>query len=96
MGVAKLLHTYRPQILALAKHHGAYNIRVFGSMARGDDNPTSDVDLLVNFEHSRSLWDHVALIQDLEGLLGRSVDVVSESAIHWFIRDRVLKEAVSL
>ncbi|MBF0176163.1 MAG: nucleotidyltransferase family protein [Magnetococcales bacterium] len=96
MAYSKLIQNHRAEILALAERHGARDIRVFGSMARGDDNLGSDVDLLVNFEETRSLWDHVALKQDIEELLGRAVDVVSEPAIHWFIRDRVLREAIPL
>lgn len=59
----------------------------------GEENPDSDIDLLVTFEPERSLLDHVALSQDLEELLGRRVDVVSDRALHWYIRDRVLREA---
>ena len=83
----------RENILRIASRYGAGNIRIFGSMARGQANEKSDLDLLVEFEPGRSLLDHVALVQDLEELLGRKVDVVSEKALHWYIRDRVLHEA---
>jgi hypothetical protein len=96
MGVAELLDEKREEILRLAAKHGARNVRVFGSVARGEAGPESDLDLLVEFEPRRSLLDHVALKQDLEDLLGRTVDVVSEKALHWFIRDRVLGEARTL
>jgi hypothetical protein len=65
-------------------------------MARGDAGASSDVDILVEFEPSRSLLDRVALTQDLEDLLGRKVQVVTEKALHWYIRDRILDQAVPL
>lgn len=93
MTLYKILEQKREEILRIAKEHGAHNIRIFGSVARGDDNSKSDIDLLVEMEPNRSLIDHIALWQDLEDLLGRKVDVVNEKALHWYIRDRVLKEA---
>ena len=83
----------RENILRIASRYGAGNIRIFGSMARGQANEKSELDLLVKFEPGRSLLYHVDLVQDLEELLGRKVDVVSEKALHWYIRDRVLHEA---
>ena len=93
MELNELIRNEREKILSLAHQHGAKKLRIFGSVARGQSNAKSDVDLLVEFESGRSLLDHVALIQDLEELLGRKVDVVNERALHWYIRDRVLKEA---
>lgn len=90
------LRRHRDAILSVAVRHGARNVRVFGSVARGDARPDSDLDLLVDLESGRSLLDHVALIQDLEDLLGRKVDVVESQALHWYIRDRVLAEAIEL
>ncbi len=90
------LKARRERILGIAARHGARNVRVFGSVARGDAGPDSDVDFLVEMDADRSLLDHVGLVQDLEDFLGRKVDVVSERALHWFIRDRVLAEAVPL
>ena len=90
------LKARRERILGIAARHGARNVRVFGSVARGDARPDSDVDFLVEMDEGRSLLDHVGLVQDLEDYLGRKVDVVSERALHWFIRDRVLAEAVPL
>src|SRR4051812_14127658 len=86
------LRAKRQEILDLSAHHGAHNVRVFGSVVRGDAGPQSDVDLLVTMERGRSLFDLGGLIVDLENLLGRSVDVVTEDGIHWYIRNRVLKE----
>jgi hypothetical protein len=86
----------RAEILKLAEQRGARNLRVFGSVARGEAKDTGDLDLLVEWEPGRSLLDHVALKQDLEDLLGVSVDIGSERGLHWFIRDNVLQEAVPL
>lgn len=90
------IRNHRDEILRLARAHGARKLRLFGSAARGDDRSDSDLDLLVEMEPGRSLVDHVALKQDLEGLLGRDVDVVTEQSLHPRLRDRVLREAVSL
>jgi len=86
----------RERVLAIALKHGARNVRVFGSAARGEAGESSDIDLLVELDPDRSLLDHVALVQDLQDLLGRPVDVVTGAALHWYIRDRVLAEAVPL
>ena len=96
MGAAEFLESRRDDILRVARKHGARNIRVFGSAARGDDAPDSDVDFLVELEPGRSLFDHVALLQELEDLLGRKVDLVEPEGLHWYIRDKVLAEAVPL
>ena len=90
------LQQKRDDILRLAAQHGARNVRVFGSVARGEAGPKSDVDFLVNFEPGCSLYDIGDLIMDLQDLLGRKVDIVEPEGLHWFIRDRILKEAVSL
>lgn len=86
----------REAILRLAQQHGATNVRLFGSAARGKERPDSDLDLLVDMELDRSLLDHIALKQDLEDLLGRKIDVVTEKSLHPRIRERVLREAVPL
>jgi predicted nucleotidyltransferase len=96
MNVGDLIREKREEILALAEKHGARNVRIFGSAARGEAGPESDVDFLIEIDAGRSLLDHVALWQDLEELLGRKVDVVTDTALHWYIRDRILKEAVPL
>ena len=93
---ATALRSRRTEILDAARKHGARNVRVFGSVARGDAGPDSDVDILVELEPGRSLLDHSALMLDLSDLLGCKVDVVSDRALHWYIRDRVLAEAVPL
>jgi predicted nucleotidyltransferase len=96
MKIEDLLKAKRQEILAIAARHGAHNLRVFGSVARGEAGPESDLDILVEMEPGKSLLDHVALMQDLEDLLQRKVDVVSERALHWYIRDKVLAEAMPL
>ena len=96
MSIAGFLESRRADILRIAAKHGAKNVRVFGSAARGDQTSDSDVDFLVELEPSRSLLDHVALLQDLEELLGRRVDLVEPEALHWYIRDKILAEAVPL
>ncbi len=87
---------HRDQILRIAEQYGASNVRIFGSVARGEAQPDSDLDLLVDLEPGRSLLDHIALIQDLEDLLHRKVDVVESQALHARIRNRVLAEAIPL
>jgi uncharacterized protein len=96
MGARDLLESKREEILRIAAKHGASNVRVFGSVTRGEDGPESDVDLLIDLEPGRSLLDHVALLQDLEDILSRKVDVVNEKALDHYIRDRVLREATPL
>jgi len=94
--VIELLKSKRDEILRISAKYGASNVRVFGSVARGEAGPESDVDLLVELESGRSLLDHVALLQDLEDMLSRKVDVVNENALHHSIRDRVLREATPI
>jgi uncharacterized protein len=93
---ADSLRSRRAEILALARRHGARNVRIFGSVARGDAGPASDVDFLVELEEGRSLFDHAALLLDLKDLLGCDVDVVTDRGLKLRIRDRVLREAVPL
>lgn len=90
------LHTHRRAILELATRHGARNVRVFGSIARGEDRPDSDVDLLVDVEPGRSLLDVIALEQDLEALLGRPVDVQTDGGLSPYLQQRILAEAAAL
>lgn len=96
MTIAELLKTRRDEILAIAERHGASNVRIFGSVARGEAGPESDVDLLVDLERGRTLIDHGQLQVELEGLLGRKVDVVTERGLLSHLRARVLEEAVPL
>jgi hypothetical protein len=87
---------HRQAILEIAQRYGASNIRLFGSVARGDADENSDLDLLVRFEPGRSLLDQGGLLMDLRELLGVKVDVVSEGALSGRFGQIVRKEAVSL
>jgi len=96
MGIRELLQDHREEILRIAARHGARHVRVFGSVARGDAGPDSDIDLLVDMGPSRTPFFPGGLIAELEDLLGRTVEVATEKGLHWYVRDRVLKEAVPL
>ncbi len=96
MPLNELIQARREDILQTASQHGAYNVRVFGSVARGDADEQSDLDLLVDMEAGRSLFDLGGLLVDLEELLGCSVDVVTEKGLRDRIRRRVLQEAIPL
>lgn len=96
MKLKSLIESYRNEILKIAQRYGARDVRIFGSVARGDDIDQSDVDVLVNMEPGRSLFDMGGLLMDLEKLLGCKVDLVTEKGRKPRIRDRVLREAVPL
>jgi len=91
-----LLDENRRKILEVAARYGASNVRVFGSVARGDADDASDIDFLVNLAPDRSLLDLGSLLYELNQLLGVEVDVVAEEGLRPKIRDRVLAEAVKL
>jgi predicted nucleotidyltransferase len=90
------LRARRDEILACAADHGARNVRVFGSTARGETGTSSDVDLLVEMEPGRNLLDLVGLWQDLEDLLGTHVDVLSDGGVSPHLRERIYADAVPL
>ena len=90
------LQAKREEILKIAAKHGAYNVRIFGSVARGEADKESDVDILVELGPDRSLLDLGGFLTDLEDLLGRRVDVVTEKGLRTRLRERVLQEAVPL
>ncbi len=96
MSPNELLQEKREDILRIATGRGASNIRVFGSVARGEADSKSDIDLLVDLEPGRSLFDLGGLLMDLQELLGHKVDVVTERGLRERIRERVLKEAIPL
>jgi hypothetical protein len=96
MGISEIIGDKREAILALAAKYGASNVRIFGSVAEGEANEASDVDFLVDMEPGRSLFDLGGLLMDLQELLGRKVDLVTEPALHWYIRERVMHQARAL
>ena len=96
MTLEELRRDKKNQILSLATRHGASNVRVFGSVVRGPATQSSDIDLLVDFSPERSLLDQVALIQDLEELLGCRVDIVEPGGVSPYLADTILSEAVPL
>ena len=96
MTLGELRSRHRDRILSLARERGAHNVRVFGSVARGEQGTNSDVDFLVDFEPGRSLLDLTGLWLDLEGALGCKVDVVSSRGIKPRLASEVMRDAVSL
>lgn len=96
MGINELIGPVREAVLRAAERHGARNVRVFGSVARGDARPDSDLDLLVQFEREVSLFDHARLALELERIVGRRVDVATERELRSSHSARVLQEAVPL
>jgi predicted nucleotidyltransferase len=96
MTLSEAVKIKREKILEAATRRGAKNVRLFGSLARGEERAESDVDLLVDMEEGRSLLDLSHLLQDMEELLGCKVHVVEPEALHWAIRERILEEAVPL
>lgn len=96
LSIDDLLADKRDEILRLAAKYGAYNVRVFGSVARGEARPDSDIDFLVDFKPGYTLWDRIGLMQDLEDLLHRKIDVAVAANLKDIIRDYALAEAVPL
>ena len=88
-----LIESHRAEIRALAERHGLRDVRIFGSMARGDADDASDVDLLVTLPPERTGLALGALLVDVQDLLGRRVQVVTPHSLHPALRDRVLEEA---
>lgn len=96
MNTLELLSFKRPDLMRAAAHHRALSLRVFGSVARGEDGPGSDIDFLVEFSPEASLLDLVGLKQDIEALLGRTADIVTPDGVSPFLRERILGEARAL
>ncbi len=95
MTLETLRREKRAEIVRLAEAHGAHNVRVFGSVARGENSDASDLDLLVDFDRGRTLFDLIGFKLDLEGLLGVRVDVVTPNSLR-YVRARVMAEAMPL
>ncbi len=93
MNPVKLVKDKREEILRISAAHGAKNVRVFGSVARNEAGDDSDIDFLVDLEPGRSLLDLGGLLVDLEHLLTRRVDIVTEQGLHWYLRDKIINEA---
>lgn len=96
MKLEDLLKLKREEIVRTAARHGAHNVRVFGSVTRGEADAASDIDFLVEMAPGRSLLDMGGLLMELRELLQRDVDIVTERGLRGAIRDRVLREAVPL
>ncbi len=96
MKIREMLQQKREEILNLAAQHGASNIRIFGSVARDEEREDSDIDFLVDMESDRSLLDRIGLIQDLEDLLGRKVDVATVKGLRESFRERIMSQAIPL
>lgn len=96
MNIYELLQAKREEILTIATKYGAYNVRIFGSVARQEADAESDIDFLVSMEPGRSLFDLGGLLMELQEILGCDVDVVTEKGLRSRIRERVLKEAIPL
>ena len=96
MRATDLLRQKRDDIVRIAASHGGRDVRVFGSWTRDEARPDSDIDLLIRLDPGRSLLDIIAIKQDLEDLLDRPVDVVTETGLSSYIREQVLREAVGL
>ncbi len=96
MNIEQFLHKKRDDIRAIAAKHGVYNIRVFGFVVRGQAGPDSDIDFLVDAGPATSSWFPAGLILDLEKILGRRVEVVTEKALNPYIREYVLREVKPL
>jgi uncharacterized protein len=93
MTAEQVLTQHRSDILRLASEHGARNIRVFGSIARGESSESSDIDLLIDLDQGKSYLDLVAFRDTLMDLLGRQVDVLTEDSIYWLLKRKILREA---
>ncbi len=97
MKLKQLLLEKREEIIRIAEKHGAYNVRIFGSVARGEDDEKSDIDFLIDYDLSKiSPWFPSGLMQDLQSILGRKVDIVTVEGLKERIRERVLEESIEL
>ena len=96
MSLLEKIRSKRDEIEEIAKKYGATHVRVFGSLAKGEATLESDIDFLIQLEMGRTLFDIIALKQDLEDLLGRQVDVVTERSLSPYLRDEIMKNAINI
>ncbi|WP_205948501.1 nucleotidyltransferase family protein [Pueribacillus theae] len=96
MSISMKLKDNREEILRIAKENGIKNLKLFGSVARSEDGEESDIDLLVSFEEGKSLFDLIRFKQEMEEIMGKNVDVLTENAIHHSIKEKILNEAIPL
>ena len=97
MKLKQLLEKKRQEIIDIAAQHGAYNIRIFGSVARGEETENSDIDLLIDYDLDKiTPWFPSGLMQDLQSILGRKVDIVTVNGLKERIKEKVLQEAINL
>ena len=97
MSLKEIIKEKREEIINIADQHGAFNLRLFGSVARGEETEQSDIDFLIDYDLDKiSSWFPSGLVEDLETLLKRRVDVVTINSLHYLIRDKVLSEAIVL
>ena len=96
MSTVQALRHRKQEIEAIARKHGAGNVRVFGSVAREEDSPASDIDFLIDVVGNTTSWFPSRMALDLQDLLGRPVDVLTERSLHPVLRDKVLREAIPL
>lgn len=97
MSLKQKVQQNKAKIIEIAAKHGAFNVRIFGSVARGEETENSDIDFLIDYDLSKiSPWFPGGLLVDLENLLKCKVDIVTENSLNQFIKDKVLKEAIEL
>jgi hypothetical protein len=96
MNGLKLLKEKKQEILAIAQQNGIRNVRIFGSVARGKERFDSDIDLLVEIEDGRTLFDLIRFKQEIESLLERKVDVLTDQAVHELLREQIMNEVIQL
>lgn len=92
----KRIQQQKKNILAIARQHGLVRLRLFGSVVRGEETPQSDIDLLVDLEPGRSMFDLGGALIQLQELLRRKVDIVTEGGLHWYLKEKIMQEAVPL
>ena len=90
------IQQHKKNILAIARPHGLVRLRIFGSVLRGEETPQSDIDLLVDLEPGRTMLDLGGALIKLQELLGRKVDIVTERGLHWYLKEKIMQEAVPL